>query len=253
MIKNKSQIKKILELVRNIEGWLSPQEGLFLFKLASKLSDNATLVEIGSWKGKSTIWLGSAALKLKNVKVYAIDPHVGSIEKPKEYKKINNYSTFLANIQKAGLKNTVIPIKKTSSLASRDFNKTIDILFIDGAHDYKYVVKDFLNWHPKIKIGGWIIFHDATVLSGPWKVARNKVLFSSKYTNTGMLGSMVFGQYLPVTGFNKKTTRLISNFFSYLYIMIYVRIRRVPIPYVFRKTAKKYNFSKARKKITSNQ
>ena len=69
--KIEKKLPKILEPFHGIEGWLTEQEALGLYSIALKLPSNATVVEIGSWKGKSTFCIASG---LKKGKVIAIDP-----------------------------------------------------------------------------------------------------------------------------------------------------------------------------------
>jgi len=245
----KTKIEKIVEFVGSIDGWLSVQEGIFLYKLARKLSDDANIVEIGSWKGKSTIWLASAFSNKENAKVYAVDSHAGSPERERGYEKINTFPQFQENIKSAGLDNKVIPLRKTSAAAAEKFNGKIDLLFIDGSHIYEAVKKDLELWIPKMKASGWLVMHDATVLLGPWKAAKRYVLFSGNFQGVGMLGSMIFAQYSPYkTVFYGFTNRL-ENFLSYLFIISYVKLRKIPFPKSWRKKISRKNYKNSIKKI----
>ena len=71
--------QKINNIAREIDGWLTLKEGKLLYNL-SKKNDNGVIVEIGSWKGKSTIYLAHGSKNGKKNKVYAIDPHEGLTE-----------------------------------------------------------------------------------------------------------------------------------------------------------------------------
>jgi len=73
----KEEIKKFVE---KVDGWLLDIEGELLYDLAKNCKGNGVIVEIGSWTGKSTIWLGKGSKAGNKVKVYAIDPHTGSSE-----------------------------------------------------------------------------------------------------------------------------------------------------------------------------
>ena len=73
-------IDEIKSLTAGIEGWLTDDEGELLFKLARACAGRGGIVEIGSWKGKSTIWLGRGSMAGNRAKVWAIDPHTGSDE-----------------------------------------------------------------------------------------------------------------------------------------------------------------------------
>lgn len=234
-------IKKLIKFTKIIDGWLSIQEGLFLYKLASRINNDGVIVEIGSWQGKSTIWLASAIRDKKNAKIYAVDPHTGSPEITKEFGKVDTYKTFLKNIKQAGLSSKVIPIRKPSLEAVKDFIEKADIIFIDGSHRFADARADFLHWKVYLKKGGWLVLHDATVLPGPWKVAKKYLLRSSKFSRTGMLGSMIYGKYTP--SFSIKSNFIIKtkNIFSYLFIISYVSMRKIPgVPLLKKRISKLY-------------
>ncbi|MBM3256668.1 MAG: class I SAM-dependent methyltransferase, partial [Candidatus Moranbacteria bacterium] len=209
--------------------------------------DPAIIVEIGSYKGKSTIWLSGGLKNNRNAKLYAVDSHQGSPEFIGEYKKINTHKEFKKNIERAGFAKIVIPIRKSSLQAAKAVAEKIDILFIDGSHTYAAVRNDFLTWSKKIKKGGWIILHDATVLTGPRKVAQKYILRSFNFRRTGMLGSMIYGQYSPAQNFSGKVAVLAQNLFSYLFIISYVIMRKMPFPQSLRRRWSKRVF---RKQIT---
>lgn len=250
-MKAKNKLLTLSRRLKSVPGWLSNQEGLFLFKIASKLPESGILVEIGSWKGKSTIWLGTAIKSKEKTKIYSIDPHIGSPERKQEYKVVNTYNEFLANIKRFKVEDRVVSIKKFSKIAGQDFNKKIDLLFIDGAHGYKDVKEDFDLWLPKVNEGGWIILHDATVLTGPWKVARDKILFSGIFSNSGMIGSMIFAKKAFLATSLEKTINQFKNFFSYLFIISYVRLRKIPVLRSLKKRLSKAHFRRSvRSKLT---
>ena len=83
------------ELIQHIDGWLTDEEAKLLYKLAKNCK--GVIVEIGSWKGKSTICMAKGSKAGNNVKIYAIDPHVGSSEHKKKYEKYG-HSTNLRKI-----------------------------------------------------------------------------------------------------------------------------------------------------------
>jgi len=115
MINN--DIKSIKEFTNKIHGWLTDREGEFLYKIAKKCSGQGVIVEIGSWKGKSTIWLGKGSIAGNNVKVYAIDPHTGSSEHKKSGKGVWTFEKFKENIKDAGVNDVIISIVETSEKA----------------------------------------------------------------------------------------------------------------------------------------
>lgn len=185
------EVKKITD---KVEGFLSEREGEFLYKQAKNCSWEGVIVEIGSWKGKSTIWLGKGSKSGKNVKIYAIDPHTGSSEHKKIYGKVWTFEEFKDNIKNAEVDDVVVPIVKTSEEASKDFKEPIEFIFIDGAHEYEFVKSDFENWFPILIDGGIMAFHDATVAPSVKKVVEEFIFKSKNFKNVGIVDSIVFGQ-----------------------------------------------------------
>ncbi|MCS6951010.1 MAG: class I SAM-dependent methyltransferase, partial [bacterium] len=72
--------RELLALTEKVEGWLTVEEGELLYQLARACKGKGVIVEIGSFKGKSTIWLAKGSLAGAGVRVFAIDPHTGSEE-----------------------------------------------------------------------------------------------------------------------------------------------------------------------------
>ncbi len=158
-MKEITNIKEILHIVGSIEGWLSELEQLTLIQLPVWVDHlPGELVEIGSYKGKSTIalGLGSSLMSSKKRSIYAIDPFVPeSIYYKKPY-----FKTFLRNLKKHGLKGKVIPIQKYSTEAYNDCPVSIAALFIDGDHEYSGVKHDIIHYASRVVPGGLVAFHD---------------------------------------------------------------------------------------------
>ena len=145
---------------QDIDGFLSGREGRLLYLLACKCRQGTSIVEIGSWKGKSTVWIAQGAKAGEKVPIYAIDPHTGSPEHQTSAGKVWTFKEFENNITKAGVKELIIPIVKTSQDARVAFKDKVGFLFIDGAHEYEFVSMDYKLWEPLVIDGGWIAFHD---------------------------------------------------------------------------------------------
>ena len=161
----------------NIEGWLTKKEGELLFDLAREVSSDGKIVEIGSWMGKSTIWLGKGSLRGHKAMVCSVDTHTGNKELYDLYKgrendfdffkdgKIWTYDIFLSNIKKAKIKSVVRPLVMTSEEATNVMKESlslVSLLFIDGDHEYEAVLKDYNLWSPLIQERGIITFHDVS-------------------------------------------------------------------------------------------
>jgi predicted O-methyltransferase YrrM len=149
---------------KNIEGWLSDNEALALYKLARSLPAAATIVEIGSWQGKSTYCL---ARGLRSGTIHAIDPFDSSGETGSDVLYAQKAAAlnkslldvFKANLRKANLLQKIEIHKGFSSKFVGIFSE-VDFLFIDGDHSIAGCSFDFQEFSPAVRIGGLLAFHD---------------------------------------------------------------------------------------------
>ena len=159
---------------------MTDEEGETLYELARACRGDGVIVEIGSWKGKSTVCLGLGSQSGKSVSVYAIDPHA-------DYR----FGDFKDNIERAGIAELVHPIASLSQPAADDFDEPIELLFVDGSHEYDLVLEDFEKWVPKVIDGGWVAFHDTTWTEGPRKVVGAAIYRSRLFKDLRfVVGSM---------------------------------------------------------------
>jgi hypothetical protein len=159
-------LNKISLLSDNIEGMISSRAGEELFGLAYMQKLQGDVIEVGSFQGKSTMFLGMAVKYSGNGHLYAIDHFKGNKGKEKEYiinqpdlsdLKVN----FLKNIFKANLKNFCTLIDKPNDIAIKKIkNKSCRLLFVDGDHSKEGVKKDIKLFLPKLKRNAIIIFDD---------------------------------------------------------------------------------------------
>jgi MMP 1-O-methyltransferase len=136
-------------LIADIPGWLTDEEGEALYELARSCRGDGVIVEIGSWKGKSTVCLGLGSQAGNAVPVYAIDPHA-------DYR----FGDFKTNVERAGISELVRPIASLSQPAADRFDEPIELLFVDG---------------------GWVAFHDTTWTAGPRKVVGSGIYRSRRF------------------------------------------------------------------------
>jgi predicted O-methyltransferase YrrM len=162
--------EQVKPLLAGVPGWLTEEEGEALFDLARACTGRGAIVEIGSWKGKSTICLGLGSRAGAGVPIYAIDPHA-------DYR----FGDFKANIDRAGITELVRPIASLSQPAADGFTEPIELLFVDGSHEYDLVLEDFEKWVPKVVEGGWVAFHDTTWTAGPRKVVGPAIYRSRRF------------------------------------------------------------------------
>jgi predicted O-methyltransferase YrrM len=137
-----SAVQEVQKIADSVEGWLGKREGPYLYQLAKVGSRLGAIVEIGSWQGRSTIWLGRGSETVNGYEIYAIDPHVGG---PRRQHNVSTEKAFRENIQRAGLAKKVVPIVALSSDALKGWSRPIGMLWIDGDHRYEAVSGDFLG------------------------------------------------------------------------------------------------------------
>src|SRR3954463_4257500 len=119
------------------EGWLTDAQADRLDAAARRLGPGARLVEIGSFRGRSTIVLARAAPD--DAGVVAIDPHLGSDRGPQEIAARpalgeDDLAAFRANLERAGVARRVRHVRALSGEALESVDGVVDLLFVDGAH-----------------------------------------------------------------------------------------------------------------------
>lgn len=157
--------------VSEVKGFLAEEEGLRLFELALEACSLGPCLEVGSFCGKSTIYLGSAC-KTRGKTLFTIDHHRGSEEQQpgqlyfdtdllsSETGLLDSFPYFRATIQRAGLEEIVVPMVTKSRVAARDWTIPLGLVFVDGGHSYETVLTDYECWHPHLLPYGFLIFHD---------------------------------------------------------------------------------------------
>jgi predicted O-methyltransferase YrrM len=141
---------------------ISDIEARHLQWLASQVPMGGAIVEIGSYRGKSTCAMGCACLLSGNhsVKIWAVDLWTLGGSKHHRYHTEETWKIFNEQVEKMGLKSIIKPVMMDSRAAAHRRRHPIDLLFIDGDHRYKGVRQDYLLWNPFIPKGGRIAFHD---------------------------------------------------------------------------------------------
>jgi len=147
-----------------VEGWLSDDQARRLHAAAAALEPPARIVEIGSFRGRSTIVLATAARD--GVEVVAIDPHAGTDRGPQEIATDaatgqSDHERFLANLERAGVRERVRHVRAFSREALASVDGEIDLLYVDGAHRYRPARADIVGWGARVRPGGRMLIHDA--------------------------------------------------------------------------------------------
>jgi len=160
--------------IEPIEGYLdSPGQEEWLFQTALALPDPAVIVEIGSFMGRSTVCLAYGC-RGTGKRIYSIDTFAGNdsdFQDGSEFQRGPYFEKFWDNLTQRGLADFVTPLVGLSSTIAPIWRKPIDLLFIDGSHEYPDVLEDFQNYFPHVRRGGIVAFHDIEpAWTGPWKV-----------------------------------------------------------------------------------
>jgi len=164
-------IQLINQIAGRVKGFLDPDEGMRLFDTALKASLLGPSLEIGSYCGKSAIYLGTAC-KIFNTILFSIDHHRGSEEQQpgEEYfdpelfdgrsYQVDTFHEFRKTLILAGLESTVVPLVCRSEIAARVWKTPLGLVFIDGGHAFETVLKDYGNWAGHIVPRGYLLIHD---------------------------------------------------------------------------------------------
>lgn len=161
------------------KGFMPGEEGDALFDAAcagGTAPPGHVFVEVGSYCGRSTVWLGAAA-RLAGTTLFAVDHHGGSEENQVGWewhdptliddttKRINTLPFFEHTIASCGLNDAVQAIVGDSSSVASTWSKPIAFLFIDGGHGTDIARSDYEAWTPHVVVGGRLAIHD--VFSDP--------------------------------------------------------------------------------------
>jgi predicted O-methyltransferase YrrM len=153
------------------KGFMPPDEGLALYEAGLVGAAGGPLLEIGSYCGKSSVYLGAAARDRSTV-LYTIDHHRGSEEMQSEWAhhdaevvdphtgRMDSLPFLRRTIEAARLESTVIAIVGDSATIARHWTTPVGLVFIDGAHSDDPAMADYKGWAPKLVPGGLLAIHD---------------------------------------------------------------------------------------------
>tara|TARA_B100000902_G_scaffold226525_1_gene215117 strand:- start:355 stop:957 length:603 start_codon:yes stop_codon:yes gene_type:complete len=156
--------------IEKVKGFMPKHEGQALFKWAKKFSNIGPILEIGTYCGKSALYLASGAAT-NNQYVFTIDHHAGSEEHQfnEEYfdneiydhstNKVNTFPLFIDNLNKFKASNVVPIISQSTQVASK-WSTKLGMVFVDGGHSIESAFSDYISWEPKILTGGSLVIHD---------------------------------------------------------------------------------------------
>jgi len=152
-------------------GFMPPDEGVALYRVGLRAADVGPLLEIGSYCGKSGVYLGAAAQEKKAV-LFTVDHHRGSEENQAGWEhhdkqlvdprtgRMDTLPFFRRTIEEAGLEDTVIAVVGPSPVVGQYWTTPLGLVFIDGGHGSEPAHRDYETWAPKVTPGGFLAIHD---------------------------------------------------------------------------------------------
>jgi len=200
-----ASLDSLHKLAAQVKGFLEPEEGRRLYELALAAGEIGPCLEIGSYCGKSALYLGSACRE-KQTTLFSIDHHRGSEEQqPGEFYfdpelfdpffyRVNTIGHFQQAMHLAQLEETVVSMVASSAAAARNWAIPLGLVLIDGGHALETVAADYQNWHAHILPGGYLLFHDiylnpADGGQAPYKIYQ-KAIASGRFKQLAMTCSL---------------------------------------------------------------
>jgi MMP 1-O-methyltransferase len=192
------------EAARDVPGFLLEDEARLLGMIAACVRCDGSIVEIGSFKGKSTVMLATVAKHYGLGPIVAIDPHNFNSAELQEHRtnpESSSYGEFLRNLETAGVSDHVEPHRAFSGTIASGWNRPIRFLWIDGDHSYQGAKTDFDGFSPYVTPHGIVAFHDALhEFAGPLRVFVEDVLRSDRFGAAGFVRSIAWSQFRPADG-----------------------------------------------------
>ncbi len=190
------------------KGFMPPEEGLLLHRHAAERAAHGPLLEVGTYCGKSAIYLGAAAREAgtPGAVVLTVDHHRGSEENQAGWEHhdptlvdpdlglMDTLPVFRRTIAQAGLEDVVVALVGRSTTLSALWRTPLSLLFIDGGHAEEHAQNDYTGWAPWVVSGGLLVIHD--VFPDPADGGRPpyhvflRALEGGAFTEVEALGSM---------------------------------------------------------------
>jgi predicted O-methyltransferase YrrM len=182
---------QLLAAARSAKGFMPDDEGLALYDAGVAAGARGPLLEIGTYCGKSAIYLGAAARE-RGCVVFTVDHHRGSEENQAGWEhhderlvdartgRIDTLPWFRRTIEDAGLEDVVVAVIGSSPTVARFWATPLALVFIDGGHAFDVALADYDGWSPHVVPGGLLVFHDvfedpADGGQAPYEVWRHAV------------------------------------------------------------------------------
>lgn len=197
----------LLEHATNAKGFMPADEGELLYRIALERLPHGPALEVGTYCGKSAIYLGAAARELGTGTVFTVDHHRGSEENQAGWEHhdpsvvdpelglMDTLGQFRRTIAHAGLEDQVVAIVGRSATVAAHWQAPLSLLFIDGGHGEEPARVDYESWTPKVMPGGFLAIHDvfpdpADGGRPPYERIYLPALDSGDFTEVAAVGSL---------------------------------------------------------------
>ena len=197
--------RDLLALARRTRGFMPEAEGLLLHRWARRVLAAGPAVEVGSYCGKSAVYLGAAAREVGGL-VFTVDHHRGSEENQPGWEhhdpelvdpaagRIDTLPWLRRTITEAGLEEHVVAIVGASRTVSAHWRTRLSLVFVDGSHAAEHAHADYEGWAPWLLREGVLVIHDvfpdpADGGRPPYEV-HQRALRSGDFREVEALGSM---------------------------------------------------------------
>ena len=162
---------RLLEVARAAKGFMPDDEGLALNDAGRDAAPLGPLLEVGSYCGKSAVYLGAAARAGGSV-LFSVDHHRGSEENQAGWEhhdpelvdpatgRMDTLPFFRRTIERAGLEDVVVAVVGDSPAIAAHWRTPLGLVFVDGGHALDVVLADYDAWAPQVAAGGVLVFHD---------------------------------------------------------------------------------------------
>lgn len=179
--------------VADVHGWLTEGQARLLHAASAATSAGDTIVEIGSFRGRSAVVLALAAPD--DVEVVAIEPHAGNDRGPQEFEGFEaeasiDLEVFRANLDAAGVTNRVRHVRMFSDQAHGEVAGDVAVLYVDGAHRYGPARADIRDWGARVASGGTLMIHDSFSSIGVTLAIARELMASSRWRYVGRSRSL---------------------------------------------------------------
>jgi hypothetical protein len=203
-----ARLRAIAEAAR---GFMPVDEGLALHDAAveaARAHPGLPLLEVGTYCGKSAVYLGAACLEFDSPAVlFTVDHHRGSEENQAGWEhhdsslvdpatgRLNTLPMFIRTIHEADLEGTVVGVVGVSPVVASHWHTPLAFLFIDGGHGVEPARTDYECWTPKVTVGGTLAIHDvfpdpADGGRPPYEQIYLPALESGQFEEIGATGSL---------------------------------------------------------------